>query len=469
MNDISFTTRRNNDPLQKASGAADGLVAPFPAGAAGFEEAQAPWIEASEAVLPEAEAPQLDAADTGVDAEGLEDTRTRTLVLSDIPGMAEMVARGLAKDEGLNVTHRRMSLAELVVDERFDISSVDLIVFQIRPGNDADLNALREFRAALPDLKLLGVSAEMLSLATARALMDAGVDEVMPLTSVQPASSHATGLDEAVDAGNKGRAGGIRNGMILAVAGARGGIGTTSFAMNLATLLARREKKDDTETPRVAIVDLDYQNGVLGASIDIHDGGAYLDLLKGEVEPDRAFVKRAFIHHEEAGFDVLPAPASIAPLDALTPEKVAVLLDELRLSYDYIVLDLPRSLVDWVDPILVRADRFFILGDTTVHTVRQMRRMMDLYTDDHAALPIDLIVSMKSKPFSPGPDIKEAERFLDRKLGAWVPLDVKSATRASDHGKPILVARPKSPIAKAMAPIVATIREAHANSARRRA
>lgn len=422
-------------------------------------------------------APQMDLI-TGDQSDGLQtaeslgsaQSRTRTLVVSDIPGMAEMVGRGLAKDDGLEVVHQRIALADLVADPDFDLSSTDLIVFQIRAGNDADIAAIRTVKANGPeDLKVLGVTSDLLSLASSRALMDAGVDEVMPVGAKQPESQDAQAVNVAVDDAREDHDTQVTNGVILAVAGARGGIGTTSFALNLATLLARRGKKDEGPAPKVAIVDLDYQNGVLGASIDIQDTGAYLDLLKGDIKADRAFVRRSMIHYEGASFDVLAAPTRIAPLDAFSAETVAMLLDELRLTYDYVVLDLPRALVDWVDPILARADRFFILGDTSVHTVRQMRRMTDLYTDDHAAIPLEPVVSMKSKPFRAGADIKEAERFLERKLEHWIPLDAKSAALASDHGKPILLARPKSAIAKAMAPIITSIREIHVSNIRRRA
>ncbi len=464
MNDISFTSRRTRnvsasddvlelDPFEHAS----------PAPLTPFEIVQEGTEEASVTPAPNQRA--NDGTETNAPS------RTRTMVVSEVAGMAEMVALGLAKDDGLEVSHKRVALSDLVADQDVDLDAIDLIVFQVRTGNDADLKTLRDLKSKRgAALKVLGVSSEMLSLATARALMDAGVDEVMPLTSMQPSSAHADQVEAAVDPAQAIQAGVTRNAVIVAVAGARGGIGTTAFALNLATVLARRAHKKDTgPLPRVAVVDFDFQNGVLGASIDIHDGGAYLELLKGEVEPDQTFVKRALVPYDDGGFDVLSAPASIAPLDALTPGMVATLLDELRLAYDYVVLDLPRSLVDWVDPVLVRADRLYILGDTTVHTVRQMRRMIDLYADDHAALPIDLVVSKQTRPFIPGADIKEAETFLERKLEFWVPDDSRSAKRANDKGRPILHERPKSPIAKAMAPAIGVLREMQASTTRRRA
>ena len=215
------------------------------------------------------------------------------------------------------------------------------------------------------------------------------------------------------------------------------------------------------------MVDLDFQNGVLGASIDLTDGGAYLEMLQGQASPNQSFLKRALESYAPGGFDVMAAPVTLAPLDAMTPDMVARLIDELRLAYDYVVLDLPRVVVDWIDAVLARADRFFILGDTSVHTVRQIRRMIDLYTDDHAALPVQVVVSKEKKPGAA--HVKEAEHFLGQTLATWLPRDDKTAARARAHGQPMALSGPKAPVSRAMGPVVEQIRTDFKNSNRRRA
>ena len=419
--------------------------------------------------------------------------RSRTVVLSGTPGMAEMVARGLRRDENIDASHRVVPLARFAERPGMSLTDIDLIVFEIRVGNDADMAALRYLgEASQGRIQFLGVTGEPIGLATAKALMDAGVSDVIPLTNIQPTRDQSADLAAmtaeaeriaqtralAAEAGQgtlgaqAGQGGQTRDGLILATCGAAGGIGTTSFALSLATLLARpakpgRRRGTKPAMPRVAVVDLDFQNGVLGAAIDVMDNGAYLDFLRTRTVPTAALVRQGMIRHEPTGVDVLAAPVTLAPLDAMTGPMVAGLIDELRLAYDFVVLDLPRALVDWVDPILARADRFFILGDPAVHTVRQMRRMIDLYTDDHAGLPVEVIMS-KQKP-SRGAGVKEAESFLGRKFDLWLPRDDRAATRARDHGQPIALARPKSPAVRALAPLVDSLRAQQAQSNRRRA
>lgn len=407
----------------------------------------------------------------GTAASDPQAVQTRVLVISHIPGMSEMVARNVGRgDPTLTVSARRITLTDLAAEGV--PADTDLVIFDIRPGDDGDLAALRSLRAAAGGtLKFLGLTSETLSLGVARALMEAGVDEVMPLASVGPRLQDAAELAPLARETQAKRGEDARDGLIVAVAGARGGIGATGFTVNLAALMAQPGKaaqKAGAVPPRIAVIDLDFQNGVLGASIDAADNGAYLEMLQQGLLADHALLARALAPHP-LGFDVLPAPATFAPLDAMTADMMAVMLDELRLSYDIVLLDLPRALSDWIAPVLARADRMFLLSDTNVHTVRQARRMLDFYSDDNPTMPVDIIISTEKKPLSAPPHVREAERFLGTALRHWLPRDDRAARRAAGMGQPLAIAAPRSPVARAMVPLVATLRDALTQTQRRRA
>ncbi|WP_296419968.1 AAA family ATPase [Pseudooctadecabacter sp.] len=393
---------------------------------------------------------------------------TRTLVVSNSAGTAARVAAALSQDVSLTVNHRDTSLADLARVPSVDIAATDLIIFDIRVGNEADLDALQTLRTMGHDnLKFLGITAQTLTLATARALMDAGVDEVIPMASIAPETPQPPPVE---DPPPQRHAGDLHNGLIVAVCSARGGVGATTTALNLATQLAR-PPKGDSHGPslRVAVIDLDIQNGVLGASLDVHDEGEVMDWLQSGTAPEEDFIPRSIKTYEAGAFDVMPAPLAFAPLDILQSEMLAALLDDLRLAYDFVILDLPRAVCEWIDAVLTRADKFLILTDHAVHTLRQTRRLMDTFTDEHPSLPIEVVVSKDSRTNNSTAALKEAEAFLDRKITNWIPRDDKSARRAADAGQPMLALRPRSPVAKALAPIVDSLKDAHASSTRRRA
>lgn len=396
---------------------------------------------------------------------------TRTLVISDTSGTAERVAKALAQDTSLTVSHRETSLADLARVPSVDIATTDLIIFDIRVGAADDLEAMQALREmGHGGLKFLGVTAQTLTLATARTLMDAGLDEVIPMTSIAPAPSHPATVEQPAQPSAPRHGRDLHNGLIIAMCSARGGVGATTTALNIATQLARPQKSEIQEkAPRVAVIDLDIQNGVLGASLDLDDEGEVMEWLRSEAAPGEEFIPRTLKTFDAGGFDVMPAPMAFAPLDILNSDMLAALLDDLRLAYDYVILDLPRAVCEWIDAVLTRADRFVILTDHSVHTLRQTRRLIETFSDEHPSLPIEVVVSKDAKTNNTTAALKEAETFLDRRIAHWIPRDDKSARRAADAGVPILVHRPRSPIAKALTPIVATLKDAQSSNTRRRA
>jgi len=397
----------------------------------------------------------------------------RAIVLSDTPGLAEMIARGVNAEGATKATHLKMSLADFAEMPDLSLDEVAICLFEIKQGNDAQLAALRALKE-LSDgsTRFLGVTPDPLTLSTARQLLDVGVDDVLQLGDVSPQLGHSASLSEPTQQATDMRQGPLHNGMIIGVAQTRGGIGATTFALNLATLLAVKPKTKRSDppavAPRVAVLDLDFQNGTLGASIDAATSDAFVEFLRSGEIPDGALVREIMMPHS-AGFDVLSAPTEFVPLSAMRPDMMASLLDELRLSYDYIVLDMPRTMVEWLDPVLARADKMFVLSDTAVHSVRQARRMIDFYCEDHVSLPVEVCASLERKPFSTTPAIKEAEKFLDRKLTHWLPRDDRAAKVSVNLGLPLLVAKPKSAIAKSMKSMVDALQTYGAADQRRKA
>lgn len=151
-----------------------------------------------------------------------------------------------------------------------------------------------------------------------------------------------------------------------------------------------------------------------------------------------------------SGLSVLGAPSKFAPLDSLRPDQVAAILDSLRETHDYIVVDLPRALVSWIEPIVQRADELIIVTDISVSSVRHCRRLIDFFTSDNMALPVEIIVNHERRPLFQSSMHREAAKVLERKLNHWLPHDPRAAATAAGRGQPLSKAAPRSPLGKAM-------------------
>jgi pilus assembly protein CpaE len=148
---------------------------------------------------------------------------------------------------------------------------------------------------------------------------------------------------------------------------------------------------------------------------------------------------------------VLSAPSKFAPLEAVTAAQVGALLDALVQDFDHVVIDLPRSLVLWVAAVLERTDRLLLVSDCTVPSVRQARRLLDLYLETNPSLAIEVVMSQEHKPLIRSSQHAEAQKLLERPFRHWLPFDPRAARRAADRGAPLAAAAGSSPLSKAIA------------------
>lgn len=380
------------------------------------------------------------------------------LIVSASTELSNRIASALRDDaDELDVSFETASIQTLAQSGGGALSDHVFGVFEVNTDNDLEMAALRELRKIVPNTtRFLAVTAEAVTLATAKMLMEVGFEEVLPIASVRDAVSEApvqTGPTED------------RNGIVVAITKTRGGLGATSTALNLAALLSR---PSDAVRARVAVVDLDFQNGTVGAMIDVEPNGAYMDLLKGKRPVDSLFVSTAMLPYLDK-FEVLPAPQAFAPLDALTEDAVKALLEKLRKSYDYVILDLPAAIVSWIEAILAEADQVLMITDTSVSSVRQARRLIDLFREEYVSLPIKMIVSKEKQPFRQSEALKEATSFLELPFEHWLPRDDRTAQAAMTLGQPMVDCAKRCKVTKPLGAVVAELNALHEQPLRRRA
>lgn len=375
-------------------------------------------------------------------------TPERVLLCSKSRNMCERVRRAIGEGDDVAIELAPVSLLELAEGDLEILNQHDIIVTEIDPADQAEMKALRHVTAsAATGTRFLAITPQELTITVARDLMDAGVLEVLPVSALRdPASDAQSPMGAAPQA--------LHNGMVLSIAQSRGGIGATTLAVNLAAMLSQpQSKRDKTPAAKVALLDLDIQNGDASASIDIEDNGALIELLKERSTPDAAFVRRAMVSYKDQ-FDVLPTPEEFAPFDAFTHDAIKQLIIELRHAYDYVIIGLPRAMVSWLAPVLALSDQMLLVTDTSVPGVRQSRRLIDFYTEDNIGLPVDIVVSREKKPMSMPKALKEAAKFLEKPFDIWIPNDARTAQKAVERGIPMAEAAKRSASVKSLRQIV---------------
>jgi pilus assembly protein CpaE len=380
------------------------------------------------------------------DARMTASTRS-VLVISPDDSISRSVGTALSAHARVKVDTRTATLSGLNGKAALIASGYDMVIFQTRPDDDGEIAAIETLsRSRGGDLLLVALADGSITLQQVRDLNRAGVADVLPIpVASRDLSAQIARLDRAGQTAAPGAA----LGRVIAVTQARGGAGSTTVAVNLADQLAaprgrgRRARQD-----RVALVDMDLQYGTVGSYLDLPEQDALLQLAQSGAVPDATFLDQATARTSR-GVQVLPAPSRFAPLDSLRSDQVAAIIDGLRASNDYVIVDLPRALVGWIEPIVQRADELIIVTDIAVSSVRQCRRLIDFFTADHLSLSVSVVVNRARKPFLPSRLQREVERVLQRPVDHWLPPDTRAAA-AADRGEPLATASLRGSLCRAM-------------------
>lgn len=383
------------------------------------------------------------------------------LVMSNREAFAEVIGEVFAADEHNKITNCSGTFNALngrAVNLVFDH---DAVILEADPDDENEVEAIRALLSQrLGATVFLAMTQEDVSIAKARKLRDIGIDEVLPL------SIDGEGLKAVVEERIKGRQvpaqvthdGPAPLGKVIPVTQSRGGVGATTVAVNVACALAARRSSffRKAERRRVVLLDFDLQFGNANVFLDLEDNGGFLQIIEALEEPDDHFLVSTLQKHS-LGIDVLCAPVPIVPLQSLRADLIERMIALLKKRYDYIVVDLPRAVVDWVEPILKQATRVVLVTDTSVPCVRHARRLIDLYREENVGLPIEVVVSRESRPVIKSEHVREAEKVLETQFKHWVPDNPKVARAAINVGRPVMDVKPHSDLGKALAKVAAAI------------
>jgi len=122
-------------------------------------------------------------------------------------------------------------------------------------------------------------------------------------------------------------------GKIISMLGAKGGVGTTTLAIHLATHLVRRHGK------KVLLIDHKHELGHVALHLGIQDTIYFFTELTQNVDRLDADLLEGFVTHHESGLDVISSPDRPAPMHDIPPGVTERVMDYLRTRYDFVLID----------------------------------------------------------------------------------------------------------------------------------
>jgi pilus assembly protein CpaE len=344
-------------------------------------------------------------------------------------------------------------------------SGLELLAIALDDEDETQTSLIRAIieRASAKSIRVLLI-AESLSPILLHQLLRAGADDFVPYPLPEQALHDAINRLKAANrreaapaAANTTRG---RNGATFAVQSLAGGVGATTFAVNLAWELTRAKKGE--ESPRVCILDFDFQTGSVSTYLDLPRTEKVYELLSQSSTMDRdAFF--AALQTFKDKLKVLTAPSDMLPLDLLTPDEIERIISTARDSFDFVVIDMPRTIMHWTETVLSASDLYFAMLELDMRSAQNSLRLLRAMKAD--GLPLDKFRFMLNR--APGfTDLggkSRAKRMADSlgiTISSFIPDGGLQVRDANDHGLPLAEFAPKNPLAKEMRKLVAALIEA---------
>lgn len=243
--------------------------------------------------------------------------------------------------------------------------------------------------------------------------------------------------------------GGARNrrGMILPVYGIAGGVGASTFAVNLAWEMATYTKKTNK---RIALLDLNFQYGSVSTYLDMPRREAVYDLLSDAENCDSDSLAQALTSFKTR-LAVLTSPLDALPLDIIGPDEMEKLLRTTAASYDFVVVDMPSTLVSWSDRVLQIAEAFFAVMEVDMRSAQNaLRFLRTLKAEDlpHEKIQYALNRAPGFTDMNGKARIKRLAESLAIELNIMLPDGGKAVSNSGDQGLPLSETAPKNALRK---------------------
>jgi len=231
------------------------------------------------------------------------------------------------------------------------------------------------------------------------------------------------------------KAKGDRDAVVLPVHGLAGGSGASTFATNLAWELATMTK----EGVRVCLIDLDFQYGSAATYLDLPRKDAVFDLLSDTANADSDTLLQSMLTFNDK-LHVLTAPADMLPLDIVGPEEIGRIIDMARANFDFVVIDMPKTIVSWTETVLSRAHVYFALMELDLRSAQNVLRLVRALKAEglpHEKLRYVLNRAPRFTDLSAKSRVKRMAESLDIAIEVQLPDGGSQVTQANDHGLPL--------------------------------
>lgn len=228
-------------------------------------------------------------------------------------------------------------------------------------------------------------------------------------------------------------------GRVVTVFGSKGGVGTSTIAVNLATCLAESQKGAG-----IALVDMNMLTGEIPIFLEINPGYHWGEIAQNSARLDATYLMNVMYRYD-SNLHVLASPGTPGHL-TVSPDIVERVFQLLRRSFRFVVVDGGTALEQLSTRALQMADQVFLVAILSLPCLANANKILSSFS--YWGYPpqerIKIIINryLKSSEIS----LEEAESTLQRRVFWTIPNDYRTTMGAVNQGKPLNVVAPRAAI-----------------------
>jgi pilus assembly protein CpaE len=233
-------------------------------------------------------------------------------------------------------------------------------------------------------------------------------------------------------------------GRIINVVGSKGGVGTTTIAVNVASSLSGKGFNK-----KVALLDMNTLFGDIPLFLSIQSKFHWGEITKNIERLDATFLTNVLDKHP-TGINVLSSPGYLNGHVAPTPATIDQLLTLMKQMYDYIVIDSGQSTSDTSLKILQMAETVLLVSTLSLPCLSNTNKLLQSFQNLGYASrdKMKVVINRYLKKGDIG--LKDAESGINQKLFWVLPNDYSSTMSAINQGKPLSDISPKASITRSI-------------------
>lgn len=331
-------------------------------------------------------------------------------------------------------------------DEAFDRAiAFDVLIIDVLPGASAAADLVVRVRATagMNTLPILCVT-QTDDVEERIAFLESGADDVMgrPFDARELEARLEALLLRLQRSRSRGLVGDPTRGApglnrIVAVFSPKGGVGTTTVAVNLAVTAAERAPD------RVILIDLDLQWGQAATHLNVHAARTIVDVIHDPQALRDAELLRSYATRHASGLLVLAAPPS-AGLGGLVPaDAIGTLVRTALDAFDTVVIDAGSDLDDRSLLVLDLADAIVLPVAPEIPSLKPVVQLLE-YLNEAGSDADKATVVLNHRSSRQIVSTAQIEGLLGMKVKAELPFDEATYLRAANEGDPVVRSAPRS-------------------------